>query len=158
MDNFYAQKRSTPRRPKTYPNDIYDPNLYLTENGRYTFKFKLVDDKTYLTRLPDPDHFPDAPFRIYYHIRAWDSKNREIYNTYGNRAPLYSSLGTGEMIKCLDESIPFIAFGRKARVECAADMCYGSEGVPGIVPPNEPLKFEIEVMGLNKQYLQERDD
>lgn len=93
------------------------------------------------------------PYVIYYHFRAFNSKNKEVMTSYDRRAPMSADLNSQELIQCLSETIPWIPFGRKARVECASEMCYAYDGVPGKVLPNEPLKFEVEVLTKDKQYL-----
>jgi peptidylprolyl isomerase len=38
--------------------------------------------------------------------------------------------------------------GGKRRLEVPADLAYGAAGIPGLVPPDSPMVFEVELLGI----------
>lgn len=38
--------------------------------------------------------------------------------------------------------------GGKANLVCPAATAYGARGVPGLIPPNSPLRFEVELIAI----------
>ncbi|MDE2298965.1 MAG: FKBP-type peptidyl-prolyl cis-trans isomerase, partial [Burkholderiales bacterium] len=41
--------------------------------------------------------------------------------------------------------------GGKARLTCPAAIAYGTRGAGGVIPPNTPLQFEIELLAIDKR-------
>ena len=37
--------------------------------------------------------------------------------------------------------------GDKATITCPPDLAYGAKGLPGKVPPNSTLKYEVRLAG-----------
>jgi FKBP-type peptidyl-prolyl cis-trans isomerase FkpA len=38
--------------------------------------------------------------------------------------------------------------GGKARLFCPAQTAYGARGIPGTIPPNSVLIFDVELLGI----------
>lgn len=57
-------------------------------------------------------------------------------------------VGKGSVIKCWDEGFVGLAKGAKADLICPPDYAYGSKGFAGLIPPNSPLLFSIEVVNI----------
>lgn len=55
----------------------------------------------------------------------------------------------GEVIKGWDEGLTQMSVGQRAKLTISADYGYGSKGVPGSIPPNSTLIFDVELLGLN---------
>ncbi|KIJ98962.1 hypothetical protein K443DRAFT_123428 [Laccaria amethystina LaAM-08-1] len=56
--------------------------------------------------------------------------------------PFETEIGVGKVIKGWDE-------GQKAFLTATSDYAYGSRGFPPVIPPNSPLKFEVELLKIN---------
>lgn len=61
--------------------------------------------------------------------------------------PFEFVLGGGQVIKGWDEGVAQMTKGEIAFLTCSPDYAYGSRGVPGTIPPNATLIFEVELLG-----------
>jgi len=52
----------------------------------------------------------------------------------------------GQVIRGWDESIIQLKKGQKAIITCPPEYAYGTRGVPGVIPPNSTLVFEVELV------------
>lgn len=52
-----------------------------------------------------------------------------------------------KVIACWTHGLQQLAPGARARLGCPAHTAYGVEGVPGVIPPDAILFFDIEVLG-----------
>ena len=60
--------------------------------------------------------------------------------------PLSFTIGVGQVIEGWDEGILLLHEGDKARLVIPSDLAYGSRGAGGVIPPNAPLIFDVELV------------
>ncbi len=75
--------------------------------------------------------------------------NGQIFDSSRQRnQPIDFVLGIGQVIPGWDEGIQLLNVGDKARFVIPPDLAYGSSGAGGVIPPNAPLVFDVELMNV----------
>ena len=69
-------------------------------------------------------------------------------SSYRRRAPIEFKVGVGQVISGWDEGIMLLHQGDKARLVIPAELAYGSRGAGGVIPPNAPLIFDVELVKI----------
>jgi FKBP-type peptidyl-prolyl cis-trans isomerase len=65
--------------------------------------------------------------------------------------PFEFKLGSGQVIKGWDQGVVGMKVGGKRRLEIPSDMGYGASGHPPDIPPNAGLKFEVELLSVERK-------
>ena len=82
------------------------------------------------------------------HYRGTLENGKEFDSSYPRGETLDFTLGAGELIKGMDEGLVGLKVGGKRRLRIPPNMGYGAGGVPGVIPPNAVLIFEVELMAI----------
>ena len=64
--------------------------------------------------------------------------------------PFNFKLGVGQVIAGWDLGVLGMKVGEKRKLTIPSEMAYGPNGVPGAIPSNAVLVFEIELLGIEK--------
>jgi FKBP-type peptidyl-prolyl cis-trans isomerase FkpA len=64
--------------------------------------------------------------------------------------PLTFKVGSNEIIQGWNIAVTGMKKGEIAQVAIPASFAYGATGVPGVIPPNAPLVFQIQIIDIQK--------
>lgn len=64
--------------------------------------------------------------------------------------PFVFTLGAGQVIAGWDKGIVGMKVGEKKTLTISPADAYGANGVPGVIPPNSTLIFEVELLAVKK--------
>lgn len=81
---------------------------------------------------------------VHYIGKLTDGK--EFDNSYKKGVPISFVLGDGKVIKGLDEGVRLLNVGDKAIITIPPQLGYGSIDIPGMIPSNSTLVFEVELV------------
>ena len=91
---------------------------------------------------------PTAVDRVRVHYRGTLANGKEFDSSYRNGGPLEFPLN--RVIKCWTEGVQRMKVGGKAKLTCPGALAYGPNGVPGDIPPNATLTFEVELLAISR--------
>ena len=80
------------------------------------------------------------------HYRGTLTDGKEFDSSYKRGQPATFTLQ--RVIGCWTEGVQTMKVGEKARLVCPPNLAYGSRGVPGTIPPDATLVFEVELLGI----------
>jgi hypothetical protein len=75
-----------------------------------------------------------------------DGRVFDASSQHGN-VPITFRLGAGQVIAGWDQGLVGMKVGGKRRLTIPPSLAYGSSG-SGPIPPNTPLKFEVDLVGI----------
>ena len=89
---------------------------------------------------------PKATDSVKVHYRGTLADGTEFDSSYKRGQPI--SFPLNRVIPCWTEGVQTMQVGGKAKLTCPAATAYGARGVPGTIPPNATLTFEVELLGI----------
>ncbi|CAJ0815869.1 MULTISPECIES: FKBP-type peptidyl-prolyl cis-trans isomerase [Ralstonia] len=89
---------------------------------------------------------PKASDTVKVHYRGTLTNGTEFDSSYKRGQPI--SFPLNRVIPCWTEGVQKMQVGGKAKLTCPAATAYGDRGVPGTIPPNSTLNFEVELLGI----------
>ena len=89
---------------------------------------------------------PEKRDTVKVHYRGVLADGKEFDSSYGRGQPTTFQLNS--VIPCWTEGIQLMQVGGKAKLVCPSKLAYGSEGIPGTIPPNATLIFEVELLEI----------
>lgn len=89
---------------------------------------------------------PKATDTVSVHYRGTLENGSEFDSSYKRGQP--ASFPLNRVVPCWTEGMQKVKVGGKARLTCPAATAYGTRGVPGVIPPNATLSFEVEVLAI----------
>ena len=80
------------------------------------------------------------------HYRGALVDGKEFDSSYSRGQP--ATFPLSRVIPCWTEGVQTMKVGGKAKLVCPANLAYGSRGVPGTIPPDSTLVFEVELLEI----------
>lgn len=100
--------------------------------------------KTVLTPGKGPEAKDGDNVKVHYVGTLPDGK--EFDSSRKRNEPFQFKLGAGNVIKGWDQGVAGMKVGEKRKLTIPPSLGYGARGVPGTIPPNSPLIFEVELV------------
>jgi FKBP-type peptidyl-prolyl cis-trans isomerase len=83
------------------------------------------------------------------HYTGWLTNGKKFDSSVDSGEPFtVEPLGSAPVIKGWNEGIIGMKVGGKRQLRIPADLAYGAQGYPGVIPPNATLIFDVELLGL----------
>lgn len=93
--------------------------------------------------------FPKAGQKVSCHYVLTLTNGKKIDSSRDRGSPFEFTVGKGEVIQGWDEGLTKVSVGQRAKLTISPDMGYGAKGVPGCIPPNATLVFDVELLKVN---------
>lgn len=91
---------------------------------------------------------PKASDTVKVHYKGTLTNGKEFDSSYGRGQP--ATFPLNRVIPCWTEGVQAMKTGGKAKLVCPSNLAYGSRGVPGTIPPDSTLVFEVELLEIMK--------
>jgi peptidylprolyl isomerase len=76
-------------------------------------------------------------------------ENGEVFDSsFERNTPINFQLGKGQIIQAFEHGLKGMREGGKRTLMTPANLAYGEMGIPGIIPPNANLRFEVEMLSV----------
>ena len=82
--------------------------------------------------------------------------NQILYSSYKTNIPYSFKIGAGDVIPAWDQGLIGVRVGTKRRLIASSGLAYQDLGVMGVIPPNQTLVFDIEVLAVNDLPIDEK--
>jgi hypothetical protein len=101
-----------------------------------------------IVRPGNDDINPKKDSNVSVHYRGILKNGTEFDSSY--RKGVAVNLNLNEVIDCWKDALSFMSVGSVAHIYCPSNMAYGDEGIPGVIPANADLLFEVELISIAK--------
>lgn len=96
----------------------------------------------------DGETFPQPGDTIKMHYTGTLTNGDKFDSSRDRNKPFVCRIGVGELIRGWDDGVLKLSRGQRAKLTCSPDYAYGSGGVPGVIPPNATLVFDVELLDI----------
>ncbi|MGE0637467.1 MAG: FKBP-type peptidyl-prolyl cis-trans isomerase [Bacteroidia bacterium] len=118
------------------------PNRGVKLNKTYTTESGL---QYLFTELGEGAHAKSGD-KVSVHYIGKLTDGKEFDNSYKRGTPFSFNIGEGKVIKGWDEGIALLNVGDKAVFTIPSQLGYGPMEIPGLIPANSTLIFEVELI------------
>jgi peptidylprolyl isomerase len=124
------------------PFDVTGKDTITTASG---LKYIIVEGAADDAGKPEPNEIVEV------HYTGYLPSGKVFDSSYERGEPMQFMYGTGRMIKGWEEGLSHMSIGTKFRLIIPANLAYGEQGAGnGIIPPNSPLIFDVEMLSIIK--------
>jgi FKBP-type peptidyl-prolyl cis-trans isomerase len=82
------------------------------------------------------------------HFTGWLADGMQFDSSRDRKMAFGFKLGAGEVIKGWEDGVRGMREGGKRRLIVPPVLAYGETGIPGLIPPNATLTFDIELIRI----------
>ena len=92
---------------------------------------------------------PQPGATVFVHYTGKLTNGTQFDSSIDRGEPLEFVVGQGQVIRGWDEGILQLQKGQKAILTCPPAYAYGAAGIPGVIPKNATLIFDVELVDFN---------
>ncbi|ORX54494.1 FK506-binding protein 1 [Hesseltinella vesiculosa] len=97
----------------------------------------------------DGKNFPKSGDTVSIHYTGTLQDGSKFDSSRDRGQPFQCRIGQGQVIDGWDKGVPQLSIGQRAKLICTPDSAYGARGIPGVIPPNSTLIFDVELLKIN---------
>lgn len=91
---------------------------------------------------------PQSGQTVSVHYSGWLPDGKNFDSSFKRNKPFEFVLGQGQVIRGWDEGIALLHKGEKAQLVIPPELGYGQQGIPGVIPENATLIFDVELVDI----------
>ena len=96
----------------------------------------------------DASTYPKTGQTVVVHYTGTLPDGKKFDSSRDRGQPFKFKIGKGEVIRGWDDGVKQMSVGQRAKLICSPDFAYGAKGVPGVIPQNATLHFDVELLKL----------
>ncbi len=127
--------------------DMTNSETYLEMNAKKEGVIKTASGLQYRIITQGTGPKPTARNVVQVHYRGTFPNGEEFDSSYKRGEP--TSFGVTRVIKGWTEALLLMNEGSKYELVIPSELAYGEKGAGNIIPPNQVLKFEVELLNAN---------
>lgn len=118
--------------------DIADAELIETNSGL----------KCYIMEPGDGDQIMAGNEVKVHYYGYLTSTNEKFDSSFERGQPISVNVGARQVIPGWEEGLALLKKGTKAKLIIPSHLAYGEQGIPGVIPPNSELAFDVQIVGV----------
>lgn len=91
---------------------------------------------------------PKKGQKVSVHYKGMLMSGKKFDSSYDRNEPLEFAADVGQMIKGFDEGVVSMKKGGKRTLYIPSNLAYGANGIPGVIPPDAMIVFEVELVDI----------
>ncbi|WP_193171371.1 FKBP-type peptidyl-prolyl cis-trans isomerase [Nisaea nitritireducens] len=107
------------------------------------------DRLTVLDMVPGTGTTATENASVTVHYTGWLLDGTKFDSSHDRNQPFTFTLGAGRVIQGWDQGVVGMKVGGKRELVIPSKLAYGTRGAGGVIPPNAPLRFEVELISVS---------